>query len=719
MANTNTSRNLHRQASASDGLPGVETYIDFNSDKIPFPIRDNDISRSVPELPAKVAESSPDSQTSSKQTSSDKLSALPASTSNTNRILRSPVVTSSNNPSGRGWRRSLDASVSLPSFSNADLDSPPMSNVWNATHSLNPHLNIGATSPRAISADGSIEKGTPRQRVSFDSERGSLPTMQSVRQALSRLNRGSDPAVTSPARHSSAYRDSQKDLDSTTPGSPSPSRSRGVSPLRLFQQWSASRHRHRHPTDDPFVPIDPFKLKTHFRLPCFPSLTDTLTPSIHSHSHSHRIGSPDTQGCEACMPTPSMKNSWSSASTFFADTLPRQAYLNILLRLPAMYFTRVARIFEDAEVSRPDIQRMIESGGGGSAFIVPSASEPVTIATVDSTNRGRTDYPPGTLSPTMAAGIGLTAHVGAAATASVQQLPLPLPDEWASPQVSPALIRFKLSWEAFIDSLLREWKTLNVVSALLLSAILTMFQIPSAADDPVTRTAALLSLVCALMSLTYGCMYIVRFGTMRSMYRASKWAEEARKTNTLIWWNVWVLLAMPGVWMAWSMVFFVASIMSFVWRTGSTKDPADRPPLSVQGALGPRIAVTGIFLLGMVYFALIVKTLRGYGTHAGGSSKLRQGERGAAEQSPGMRARDIDAAMERRGRERQRSGSGPTRRREESPERERGVDAGAQKEKRMDRDGLRSMMGLGIVGLGLHQQDSGINLDLEKGEVKG
>jgi hypothetical protein len=27
------------------------------------------------------------------------------------------------------------------------------------------------------------------------------------------------------------------------------------------------------------------------------------------------------------------------------------------------------------------------------------------------------------------------------------------------------------------------------------------------------------------MSLAYGIMYIIRFGTMRSMYRASRWAE--------------------------------------------------------------------------------------------------------------------------------------------------------------------------------------------------
>ena len=103
------------------------------------------------------------------------------------------------------------------------------------------------------------------------------------------------------------------------------------------------------------------------------------------------------------------------------------------------------------------------------------------------------------------------------------------------------------------------------------SAIITMFQIPDAEGDPLTRTTALLSLVCALMSLSYGCMYIVRFGTMRSMYRASRWAEvtlpcdnsvhhflttttflkEARKANTVIWWNVWVLLAMPAIWITW------------------------------------------------------------------------------------------------------------------------------------------------------------------------
>ncbi|RDB20239.1 hypothetical protein Hypma_012623 [Hypsizygus marmoreus] len=698
-----TSNTGKDRAVSSRRSSALEDAGELDVDTIQFPsLADREVSGLKQHSPAKDAKGSPDSQTtsSSKQTSSDKLSALPTSTSNPNitRLLRSPNATSSSILPGRGHRRSLDASVSLPSFATADFDSPPMGNTWNTTQNLATHLG-GTASRGALSSESSLEKDTPKQRVSFESDRGSVPTKQSIRQAFSRIQRGSDPPVPSPALRSSAYRDSQKDHESSNLGSrsPSQSRSRAASPLRIFQQWS-SRHRHRLPAEEPFVPIDPFKFKTHFRFPYLSSLHDSL------HKHDG-LSSPDIQTCQACVPSSSTRAFWGNARIFITDTLPRQVYLHILLRLPAMYFTRVAKIFEDAEVSRPDIQRMIESGGGGSAFLFSSASEPVTVGTVESSAA-----PPGTLSPTMAAGIGLTAQVGVAPT-SVPQMPLPYPDDWTPPLVSPALIRFKHSWEAFIDSLVREWKTLNVVSALLLSAILTMFQIPSAADDPVTRTAALLSLICALMSLSYGCMYIVRFGTMRSMYRASKWAEEARKTKTSIWWNVWVLLAMPAVWMSWSMLLFIASILSFVWRTGSELDPEERPPLSAHAALGPRIAVTGVFGLGMVFFAMIVRTLRSYGMHNVG-----------VQPRAGLRARDIDAAMERRGRERQRSTSGSTRRREEAaPERKaRGVavEVDEVKEGGKDKGGLKGMLGLGLIGVGSREHDSGLHLDLEKGNSR-
>ncbi|KAI6106154.1 hypothetical protein EDD16DRAFT_1630874 [Pisolithus croceorrhizus] len=148
-----------------------------------------------------------------------------------------------------------------------------------------------------------------------------------------------------------------------------------------------------------------------------------------------------------------------------------------------------------------------------------------------------------------------------------------------------------------------------------------MFQNQEMAYDPLVRTTALLSLTCALMSLLYGCVYIVRFATMKSMYKATRWAQETQRTTTFILWNVWVMLALPGVWLAWSMIFFIASILAFVWRSGSTTDPTIPSSLSPSAAIGPRVLVSAFFFLGIIYFAAIVKTLQGYGRVNGGTEE--------------------------------------------------------------------------------------------------
>ena len=80
------------------------------------------------------------------------------------------------------------------------------------------------------------------------------------------------------------------------------------------------------------------------------------------------------------------------------------------------------------------------------------------------------------------------------------------------------------------------------------------------------------------MSLFYGCIYIIRFGTMRKTYKAAEWAQvsiymscpprihltffqEAQTSRTGIFWNVWVLLAMPATWLAWQVSFELYVIM--------------------------------------------------------------------------------------------------------------------------------------------------------------
>lgn len=192
-----------------------------------------------------------------------------------------------------------------------------------------------------------------------------------------------------------------------TLGSLTPSRSpsRAASPLRFLQQWALHR---AHSRDEPFIPIDPFKW--HFRI-CSPRSSDNQTLPI-----------------TCCIPVAPIQDDRG----FFSDTLPRQLYLSLLLRLPAVYFSRVARIFEDAEVSRNDMQRIIES------------NRPSKLSTTSNQ-----------------------------ATNNVAPPVLPFPEDWTPPAVSPALARFKSSWEDFVDSLIREWKTLNVVSALISSFVVS------------------------------------------------------------------------------------------------------------------------------------------------------------------------------------------------------------------------------------------------------
>lgn len=506
--------------------------------------------------PSHVARSSSDSEL----TSSDKLSALPDS-------LTRPRIISRVERQGM---QALRSASSLEDFMRHPNTSTP-------------------DMPKATIPESSTGKGSPFQRVSFESGPSRVPSPPSnnsrsgntvhhpllrdggappsrsplIESTLSRFRRPSDPP-----RPSSVIRAGAQTPRKGSYESPSASQSRAASPMRMFASWTGF---HRKETrEEPFVPQNPFQRLRRFSIGSPEPRNDGSFDHNREGSLKQCLPRPIT-----CYPLKTSRRFLRSSRYFLMDTLPRQIYLHLLLRLPSLYFSRIARIYEDAELSRPDIQRLVDA-------CAPQMQ-----------NHNSSHVPPG-------------AHYH-------PQPALPLADEWTVANVSPALLRFKHSWEAFIDSLLREWKTLNLVSALLLSAILSMFQNVVMAQDPVIRTAALLSLTSALISLTFGCIYIVRFGTMRSMYKATRWAEEARKTTTLIWWNVWVLLAMPAVWLAWSMFFFIVAILSFVWRSDSSTDNPSPTPLSPMVILGPRIAITLLFIVGLIYFILIVKTLHNYG----------------------------------------------------------------------------------------------------------
>jgi hypothetical protein len=129
-------------------------------------------------------------------------------------------------------------------------------------------------------------------------------------------------------------------------------------------------------------------------------------------------------------------------------------------------------------------------------------------------------------------------------------------------------------------------------------------------SDPWILTSALFSLICALLSTLFGCLYIIRFSTMKKMHKAAQWAYESQKTNIV--WNVWVMLAMPAFWLVWSIILFIIGIMSFVWR--GTAHAREDMRITEKDALMIRIGTTILLSIGIFYFLAMARTFARYGS---------------------------------------------------------------------------------------------------------
>jgi hypothetical protein len=78
------------------------------------------------------------------------------------------------------------------------------------------------------------------------------------------------------------------------------------------------------------------------------------------------------------------------------------------------------------------------------------------------------------------------------------------------------------------------------------------------------------------------------------------------------------------------LIFFVTAILAFVWRTGAAADPTPEP-LDRSAALVARICITALFLLGVVYLALIVNTFRNYSAEDSSGTDRRESSDEAAQ----------------------------------------------------------------------------------------
>ncbi|KAF5352871.1 hypothetical protein D9756_006325 [Leucocoprinus leucothites] len=224
-----------------------------------------------------------------------------------------------------------------------------------------------------------------------------------------------------------------------------------------------------------------------------------------------------------------------------------QGYLVGHLLVPSLYFFRANQIFRDAGLSAYQI-----------AYHTVQSHSPVTEPVGRSRTRARKP------------------------SREKREKSQEDEEEGDEPTTVPRYRRLKENWGNMIDDLVEEWRTLNIVSAMMVPGILTLFQVDGAANDPVTRSLAYWSLIMALWSLVYGCLYVVQFRRMRTDYTIIGWAMETKKPHSIIW-NTWVMLALPVVSLAWSILIFITAIIWFMWRTRANPPPEfslSAPPLT-------------------------------------------------------------------------------------------------------------------------------------------
>ncbi|KAK2464811.1 hypothetical protein APHAL10511_003229 [Amanita phalloides] len=348
--------------------------------------------------------------------------------------------------------------------------------------------------------------------------------------------RGPFPQATAQAVKASAPAGESTPEQVQRPYSPVPVASHALQDHSASARTGSPQVHHAPDADDePFVLANPFRLP---RARTAPTNTATENPiTTGNESQGRSAGAKLITNLSIIIKTVLMSD---------AVALERWLmlmYINFfLLHLPALYFTRVARVFEDAQLSREEVEQVTKRYRG--------------VMTL-----------------------------------------------------SPGLRVFKESWEGLVDSLLREWKTLNLVSALLLTAILTLFQLPGVGTDPVLRNTSFLSLIYALLCLLYGCVYVIRFGSLRSISKGLGWVCEAEQSNSDIWWSIWVFLALPSLYFTFSMLWFVVTVLGFIWQSGAVGNVDDHSPLSFKTALAPRIIITVQLLPGLSYFVMIVRMM--------------------------------------------------------------------------------------------------------------
>ncbi|KAJ7450599.1 hypothetical protein FB451DRAFT_1285626 [Mycena latifolia] len=186
-----------------------------------------------------------------------------------------------------------------------------------------------------------------------------------------------------------------------------------------------------------------------------------------------------------------------------------------------------------------------------------------------------------------------------------------LPNRYSRDALQPPMLA-----QALCKRWANEWAKLGTGAFVLLCCFYTMLDRSRASYDLIGYTVVLLSMTCIFFGIAYAVILSVTFGKLdTNTAEGLDWIRKVLlRPPTNRFWNPWIMLSMPAVYIIWGVTLF---ILSFIWRTGDTHGNDEDSNPSLKEEYGPQIAATFMFVLGVIYLRLMIRDLRRMGSESG------------------------------------------------------------------------------------------------------
>ncbi|KAF9468219.1 hypothetical protein BDZ94DRAFT_852381 [Collybia nuda] len=168
------------------------------------------------------------------------------------------------------------------------------------------------------------------------------------------------------------------------------------------------------------------------------------------------------------------------------------------------------------------------------------------------------------------------------------------------------------AWTTYLDICVAEWKAVFNLACVLVGFSMAMYQIPQAANNPLTYTFVSITQFRAFSGLIYAGVLHVYFKSEHTHTErfAMVWWKSVVGSEDNIW-NTWVMLSLPAASTLWALIFYFLAILSFIFR--STAPAPDNHPVPDPLNVTLQVIIAASLLLDLVCLTCVWLTLREYG----------------------------------------------------------------------------------------------------------